>query len=44
MVSFLLTDPNGNVQDGDLFDYMYGFSKWKSPKVPKKWDFSPPEK
>ena len=43
VVSFLLTDPNGNFQDGDLLPWMYGFSKWKSPKVPKNWKFSPPE-
>lgn len=44
VVSFLLTDQNGTFQDGGLLPWMYGFSKWKSPKVPKKWDFSPPEK
>lgn len=44
VVSFLLTDQSGNFQDADMLAYMYGFSKWKSPKVPKTWDFSPPEK
>jgi hypothetical protein len=44
VVSFLLTDQAGNFQDADMLPYMYDFSKWKSPKVPKTWDFSPPEK
>jgi hypothetical protein len=43
VVSFLLTDPNGKFQDGDLLPWMYRFSKWKSPRVPKNWTFSPPE-
>jgi hypothetical protein len=44
VVPFLLTDQAGKVQDADMLPYMYDFSKWKSPKVPKKWNFSPPEK
>jgi hypothetical protein len=44
VVSFLLTDQAGMFLDADMFRAMYDFSKWKSPKVPKKWDFSPPEK
>jgi gas vesicle protein len=32
VVSFLLTDQNSNFQDGDMFRFMYGWSKWKSPK------------
>jgi hypothetical protein len=38
VVSFLLTDPAGRFQDGDIFHYMYDFSKWKSPKVPKTFN------
>ena len=40
-VSFLLTDPVGNFQDGDILHYMYDFSKWKSPKVPKTFNSDP---
>lgn len=38
VVSFLLTDPAGKFQDGDILHYMYDFSKWKSPKVPKTFN------
>jgi len=40
-VSFLLTDPVGNFQDGDILHYMYDFSKWKSRKVPKTFNSDP---
>lgn len=36
VVSFLLTDQNSNFQDGDMFPFMYGWSKWKSPKFARK--------
>jgi len=32
VVSFLLTDQNSNFQDGGMIPFMYGWSKWKSPK------------
>jgi len=44
VVSYMLTDTAGTFQVGDVMRYMYGFSKWKAPKVPKSYGFSPPEK
>lgn len=41
VVSFLLTDQNANYQDGDVFHYMYGWSKWKNPKLPNHFDPPP---
>ncbi len=32
VVSFLLTDQDGNFKDAYMFHAMYDFSKWKSPK------------
>jgi hypothetical protein len=43
VVSFLLTDKSGTVLAGDMLHYMYGFSKWNNPKVPKSYDSSPPK-
>lgn len=44
VVSYMLTDTAGTFRDGEVLRSMYGFSKWKAPKVPKSYDFSPPEK
>ena len=44
VVSYVLTDTTGTFQVGEMLSSMYGFSKWKAPKVPKSYDFSPPEK
>ena len=43
VVSFLLTDQAGTVLAGDMLHYMYGFSKWNNPKVPKSYNSSPPQ-
>jgi hypothetical protein len=43
VVSFTLTDKTGTLLAGDMFHYIYGFSKWSNPKVPKTYNSSPPE-
>jgi hypothetical protein len=43
VVSFTLTDKTGTLLAGDMFHYMYGFSKWSNPKVPKTYNSSPPK-
>ena len=42
VVSWTLTDKAGTLLVGDMLHYMYGFSKWKNPKVPKSYNSSPP--
>lgn len=42
VVFFLLADQNGKVQDGYLFHFMYGFSKFKTKKIPKTFSVQPP--
>jgi hypothetical protein len=43
VVSFTFTDKAGTLLAGDMFHYMYGFSKWNNPKVPKTYKSSPPQ-
>lgn len=43
VVSFLLTDQDGNFQDGDQFRFVYDFSKWKTEKVPQNFNSELPK-
>jgi hypothetical protein len=43
VVSFTFTDKAGVLLAGDMLHYMYGFSKWSNPKVPKTYNSSPPK-
>jgi hypothetical protein len=43
VVSYMLTDKNGNWQTGDMLHYMYDFSKLKSKAVPNTFSVQPPQ-